>query len=399
MPGDHALLSPSSASRWIACPPSARLETQYPDTAGEAAAEGTLAHSLGELILQLRLERISIQKHNAGFKVIKKNPLYNAGMLAWCNDYAAYVLETFYAAQVKDPKAVIILETRLDLTKYIPEGFGTTDVTIITRDEIIVIDFKYGKGVLVEATKNMQAMVYALGSVVMYVGTHGIKTVTMTIYQPRIDNIDSYTMPVAELLDWGDEILVPAAAMAFKGEGDFKPGKHCKFCRVKNCRARADANMEIAKYDFAKAVTLEPYEISDILDKIKDLTAWAKDISEYALQTALKGKNYPGFKLVNGRSSRVLRYKDDLEDELYALGFEETEIIKRDLIGITELEEIVGKGLFNDKFGSFVIKPLGSPTLVPETDNRPALGIASAKNDFKNAYVETDQDPELDDLM
>lgn len=406
MPGNHAILSPSGASRWLVCTPSARLSLQFPDSAGEAAAEGTLAHSLGEIIINYKLQRITKQKYNAEFKLIKANPLYTASMLEYCTDYAIYVLEKFAEVQAIDPKAEILIETRVDLTAFVPESFGTVDVFIFGPNTGIleVIDFKYGKGVLVEAVENVQMRIYALGVInrmfKLKTAFHflAFKQIGLTIYQPRIDNISTWNLGGDDIGAWADGVLIPKARLAFDGKGDFVPGKHCQFCRVKTCKVRADKNMEILKYDFAKADLLTDAEVADILERHKEFTAWAGDVAEYALTQALKGKTYPGFKLVSGKSNRVISDEAAVVEGLMDAGFMENEFYTRKLLSITALETLVGKQDFKDGFSYAVTKPLGAPTLVPESDKRESLGLSRTKSDFSEDWVDPDEDndPMLD---
>jgi hypothetical protein len=237
----HAILSPSGASRWLACTPSARLEAALPDKAGQAAAEGTLAHSIGEWMIKHKAGMVSKAKYNTYLKNLIAHDLYDNSMLDHCEDYAAYVIETFNAAKVRTKDAVIMVETKLDLTKYVPEGFGTGDVIIVADHIMDFIDLKYGKGVQVSAEENKQLMLYALGALEMFDYLYDIHTIRMHIYQPRMDNISVFEIGVGELVYWAEEELTPKAKLAFAGEGEFCVGKHCQFCRARpTCKAHAD---------------------------------------------------------------------------------------------------------------------------------------------------------------
>ena len=382
----HAILSPSGASRWLACTPSARLEQQFPDRAGEAAAEGTLAHNLGELMLRQKLNLITKQKYSTEFKKIEKDRLYNTEMFGYAEDYSIFVMERFYEAQNRTKDALIFLEQQLNLTDYVPEGFGTGDAVIIADGILDIIDLKYGKGVEVSAENNKQMMLYGLGALREFDHVFEINTVRLTIYQPRKDNFSIWEIAVSGLMDWAVKELAPRAAMAFKGEGEFAPGAHCQFCKAAgNCKARAEFNLELAKYDFKQDALLEDAEIADILDRAKEFKSWLGDVEDYALQQALAGKKYPGYKLVEGRSNRVYGDQEAVVDVLTKEGFTEDKIYNKKLIGITDMEKLIGKAVFNDKLSGYIVKPPGSPTLVPATDKRPEYGIDSAKADFAEA--------------
>lgn len=382
----HAILSPSGASRWLACTPSARLEQQFPDKAGEAAAEGTLAHSLGETMLRQKLNLITKQKYSTELKKIEKNKLYNTEMYGYAEDYSIFVMERYYEAQNRTKDALIFLEQSLNLTDYVPEGFGTGDAVIIADGILDIIDLKYGKGVEVSAENNKQMMLYGLGALREFDHVFEINTVRLTIYQPRKDNFSIWETTVSELTDWAVKELAPRAAMAFKGIGEFAPGPHCQFCKAAgNCKARAEFNLELAKYDFKQDALLEDAEIADILDRAKEFKSWLGDVEDYALQQALAGKKYPGYKLVEGRSNRVYGDQEAVVEVLTKEGFTEDKIFNKKLIGITDMEKLIGKAVFNDKLSGYVVKPPGSPTLVAATDKRPEYGIDSAKADFAEA--------------
>lgn len=398
MPGDHALLSPSAATRWIACPPSARLSLNFPETTNDAADEGTLAHLLGEFIILLTLGRITRSKYNAETRKIFKNRLYAPSMLGYCKDYAAFVLEAYYALKAEDPETEIFIEVRLDLSMFAPESFGTSDVIIASTTTLHQIDLKYGKGVRVEADDNSQCKVYALGAIEKLKNKCKITHVISTIYQPRLDNISTWEVTTKNLYAWATRTLIPQAKLAFAGKGAFQAGEHCRFCKVVTCRARAEKNQEAARYDFAVPATLTADEIADILETSADTLNWLKALKEYALKEALAGEQYPGFKLVYGRSNRVIGDEAAVAAGLLDLGYSEDEIYKRELLTITGLEGLVGSDVLAKHFSEFIVKPKGSPTLVPASDNRPGLGQESAKNEFAEPYTEPD-DADWEALM
>ena len=276
----------------------------------------------------------------------------------------------------KDPQ--VLVEQRLDFSKWIPEGFGTGDCLIVADDVLHIIDFKYGLGVLVEAEDNPQMMCYALGALDIYDGIYDITSVKMTIFQPRRENVSTFTIKKEDLLKWADDFLKPTAELAFNGEGEFKAGDHCTFCKAKaTCRKRAEYNLELAKYDFEMPASLSETEIAAILPKIDDLTAWAADIKEYALQQALSGTEYPGFKVVEGRANR--KYTDE-EAVAFVVKDNGYDPYEKKLLGITAMTSLLGKKKFEELLGALITKPQGKPTLVPASDKRPALN--TAKDDF-----------------
>jgi len=383
----HALLSPSSAARWLACTPSARMEEMFPDRAGDAAAEGTLAHALGELLLRQAKGEITTRKYNSELKKIAESDYYSPEMQGLMEGYRDFVLSQWEEAKKITPDAELLLETKLDLREWVEDGFGTGDAQIIADRTLRIIDLKYGKGVMVSATDNKQMMLYALGAIREASIFYDIDMVRMTIYQPRTDNVSDFTMNVIDLLDWAEKELKPRAAMAYAGEGDLVPGDHCLFCKAKvRCRAYAGKQLEIAKYEFRAADLLTDAEISDVLDRSADLKNWLGKVEEYALAEAVdNGKKWPGYKLVEGRSVRMYRDQDEVVKKLVANGIPEAIIYERKLLGITKMEQAITKKTFGALLSDLVVKPQGKPTLVPATDKRPEWNSTeSAINDFKD---------------
>lgn len=368
----HAYLSASSSHRWLSCPPSARLCAETPDQTSPYAKEGTDAHTLCEYKVLTALGR----------KVPDPVPdlnYYSEEMEDCASEYGSYVIEQLELIKQNCPDPQIMVEQRLDFSRWVPDGFGTGDCVIVADDILHVIDYKHGLGILVEADHNPQMMCYALGALELFDGIYDINTIRMTIFQPRRDNVSTFECTKAELLDWADSILAPAASLAFDGQGEFAAGDHCQFCKVKaTCRKRAEHNLELARYDFAKPETLDKLEISAILEKADNLTAWANDIKEYALQQALSGVTYDGFKVVEGRSNR--KYSDEaaVAAAVTKAGYDPYE---PKLLTITAMTSLLGKKKFEEILGSLVIKPQGKPTLVPDSDKRPAMN--TAKDDFK----------------
>ena len=369
----HALLSASSSDRWIHCPPSARLSETYEDKGSDYAAEGTDAHSLCEYKLKTALGMEADDPTD-------NLDWFNQEMDDCASGYAAYVLEQVEAAKETCSDPVVLIEQRVDFSRWVEEGFGTADCIIIADGTLQVIDFKYGLGVLVSATENPQMMCYALGALELFDGIYDIDTVRMTIYQPRRDNLSTYELSKDDLHTWADDVLKPAAELAFAGDGNFLCGEWCGFCKAKNaCRARADANLELAKYDFKLPPLLTDEDVEDILGKIDDLVSWASDIKEYALAQAISGKQWSGFKLVEGRSNR--RYVNDatVAAAVTEAGFDPYE---QKLLGITAMQKMLGKARFDEVLSGLIEKPQGKPTLVPESDKRPAMNTAIT--DFKD---------------
>ncbi|WP_313758523.1 DUF2800 domain-containing protein [Tissierella sp.] len=378
----HALLSASSAERWLNCTPSARLSERYDDTTSTYAAEGTLAHSLGELQLQLALKSITKKKYNEELKKLKTDELFYEGMVDEVEDYVNYVLETYHEAVAKSKDAVIFLEERLDFSSYVPEGFGTGDCIIIADGEMEIIDLKFGKGVEVSPVNNSQLKLYALGAYEKYGFIYGIEKITMTIAQVRLNNISSWTITSSMLEEWAETELKPKAAVAFEGKGETVPGSWCTFCKVRQiCKARAYMNKGLYNKFQKDPNLLNIEEIAEILGQASDIEKWAKEIKDYALDEALKGIRYPGFKLVEGRSNRKIEDEDALATVLLKEGYEEDKIYKpKTLEGITNQEKLIGKKKFTELAGELITKPPGTPTLVSEDDKRPELD--SAEEDF-----------------
>lgn len=384
MPEVHARLSASGAKRWMNCPPSVALEEQFPDKGSEYAREGTLAHSLAEAMIRYNAGQIKKAEFNRILKGIQKDELYSIDMLDYVEDYASIVWEDYNASKKAD--SMILVEQRVDFSDYVPDGFGTCDAVIITDGKLHIYDLKYGKGVEVFAQDNPQLRLYGLGAVEAFDLLYDFDTVEMTIIQPRLGNVSTETMTVEELRDWGRYTVRPLAEKAAKGEGEFKAGDHCRFCKARaTCRARAEANMELAKMEFADPELLTDEEIGEVLRAADQLTAWAKDIAEYALAEAVNhDKKWDGWKLVEGRSVRKYVDETKVVDALHDAGYADAVIYKKELWGITAMEKLIGKKNFSDFLGNLVEKPAGKPTLVPESDKRPEINKADkAKEDFK----------------
>ena len=373
MPDTHALLSPSSSERWISCPPSVRMSEGIEEKPSEYAAEGTAAHSLCEYKLRelLGYEQLDIRE-NLDY--------YNKEMEDCTGEYRNYINELL--AEHDGRKPLMFVEQRVDFSRFVKEGFGTSDCIIIDNDTIFIIDFKYGTGVKVDALNNSQMMIYAIGALEMFDGIFDINHVVMTIFQPRLNNISTFEMTKDELYNWAFDILKPAADMAYQGAGDFKCGEHCRFCKAKsNCRARAEYNLKLAQYDFKMPATLEDIEIESLLGKLDMLIDWAEDIKTYALDQAVQGKKWRGYKIVEGRSNRKYTDEKAVADKVTKAGYDPYE---KKVLGITAMSKLLGKKKFGELLSGLVEKPQGKPALVPESDARPEMKTAAnAAKDFE----------------
>lgn len=407
----HALLSASGSKRWLTCTPSARAEGLYmqelsnqgiTEQESPFAEEGTQAHEYSEIILERELGTITKAQATRRINKFKKEKqYYGPEMEDMVEVYTDFVMERVNAARLETPDALVLIEQRLDFSQWVPEGFGTGDVLIVRDGVLEIIDLKYGKGVAVDAYENPQLKLYALGAIAAHDVLYDIQEVRMTIVQPRLDNISTFEMSAEDLYKWANEEVKPKAEKADNGDGDYVPGEHCRFCKIKStCRARADEALETAKAEFAddgslevntpEPATLSDDELAEILFVVDDIEKWCKDIKAYALEQALNGTCYEGFKLVEGRSNRVITNEAQAielllekggvsEDDLYA---------PRKLETITNLEKKVGKKAFAEILEGVVIKPPGKPVLVTEDDKRPAIQSAeSAANDFEDELL------------
>lgn len=384
---DHALLSASGAHRWMNCTPSAKLEAEFGErTTSEYAQEGTLAHELAELYLSKDATfDIDRREFEIRLEQIMSSDLFNDEMLDMVPVYTDYCIEQFNEAKADNSLSVMEIEQRLDLTDFIPDGFGTADCVILNDNLMEIIDLKYGRGVAVSAEQNSQLMLYALGALRKYDAFYDISEVRMTIVQPRLGNISSWQISVKELYEWADKELKPKAELAIKGEGELAPGDWCKFCSIKNrCRKLHDQQMEIAKYDFKLPPLLSDEEVADIALRASKFTDWINSVHEYAQSQAVNnGKKWPGLKLVEGQSRRKWADEDKAAFIIKnAAKLTDEDIYNMKLKSITEIEKMVGKKAFSDIAKIAVVKPAGKPVLVPESDKRPAMGIDQAKADF-----------------
>lgn len=370
---EHAVLSASGSHRWLNCTPSARLELEFENTGSEAAREGTAAHALCEHKLKRALHMRSRRPASD----------YDSDEMEECTDaYVDFVMEQYETAKQVCEDPVILIEQRLDFSCYVPDGFGTGDCLIISDDRLHIIDFKYGMGVLVEAENNPQMKLYALGALAVYDALYDIREVSMTIFQPRRENVSTWTIPVEDLKAWAENELKPRAKMAYDGEGEYLPGEWCTFCRAAvRCRARAEEKLKLAQTEFRMPPLLTDAEIEDILAVLPDLTKWANEITTYALDAALNhGKEWNGFKVVEGRSVRKYRDEAAVAEAAKEAGYKD--IYRQSLIPLTEMQRLMGKDRFEAILGGLITKAPGKPTLVPKSDRRPAMNVSNAINEF-----------------
>ncbi len=361
----HSLLSPSSSHRWGKCPPSARLTENYQDKSSGYAAEGTEAHRVAEAKLRHRLGQ-------------SKTPYKcsDVEMDEHTDDYISFVMEQLEG--LVDPR--VYVEQKVDCSRWVPECSGTCDALIISDGMLHIIDLKYGRGVKIDAEGNDQLRIYTLGALDMFGFLYPVNTVRMSIFQPRLGGCSTWEVSCEDIEKWAEEILKPAAELAWYGNGDYKAGDHCQFCKAKaECRERAKANMALAAYDFAEPALLESDEIASILGKVDELVSWASDIKDFALAEALKGVRFDGWKVVEGRSNRKYTDEADVAEAVKGIGLDPYE---HKVLGVTAMNTLLGKKRFEETIGGLIEKPQGKPVLVPATDKRQEINITTAADDF-----------------
>lgn len=386
-PEKHALLSASSAHRWLVCTAAPRYEELFPESTSEYAEEGRLAHAICELkTLKKFTTAITPKTFTTRLNKLKKDPMYNPEMEKTSDLYIQHLTER---AMQYNSMPYVAAEVQVEFSEYVPEGFGTCDNIMIGGDTICITDYKHGKGVPVSAENNPQMKLYALGALKKYRPIYGdtIKKVIMTIDQPRLSETPSVSEITSdELYAWGESIK-PVAQKAFSGFGEFVPGEHCRFCRGKaQCKARADVNSALEEFkDCVPQAKAEPgqniltdAQIGDLLIRGAELVSWYKDLEEYALSTLLNGGEIPGWKCVAGRSLRTFTDQDAALKAVIAAGYDESLVYERKAKTLTELEKLMGKTEFAEKIGQFVIKPMGKPTLAPMSDRREPYNPAAS---------------------
>lgn len=381
----HAILSASSSNKWLVCTPSARLEEQFPNKTSEYMAEGTLAHEIAEFkVKSYFLEATPKSTYTRRLNKLKKKDLFDQEMLGHTDTYLEFIKGE---ALQTNTKPFIAVEQRVDFSKYVPEGFGTADCILISGNTLQVIDFKYGKGVKVEAEDNPQMKLYALGALEQFGIFYNISCIKMSIVQPRIDNISSYEMQKDQLLKWGESVVKPQAQKAFMGIGDFVQGQHCKFCKAKGaCEFRATENMKVVEEIKKASGLLTNTQISEMLTKTEGVEQWIKDLKANALEKILKGEDIPNWKAVEGRSNRKITDVDKAFEILEANGFDQAILYERKPINLTQLEKVVGKKKLTETIGDYIEKPKGAPTLAKANDKRESFRVSAAE-EFKNKEV------------
>lgn len=373
----HAILSASASSRWLHCTPSARLERKFPDASSPYALEGSRAHERAEYFLNRFL------KTGDSNVLIREDVEMNDAVQIYVN----ICVEKINEARTASPDAQIKVEQRLDFSRWVPEGFGTGDMVMVSDKYFEIVDLKYGKGVPVSAINNSQMRLYALGMYESFGYLYGADEVRMTIVQPRLDSVSTETISVDDLLVWGEEVK-KKAKIAFAGKGEFCAGNHCRFCKARNtCRAHAEYELKNVKEDLQTA-ELEDFEISDILLRAKNIKTWLDGLESYALGKALDGYDWPGMKLVEGRSNRKITDDIIAANNLLNAGFGADEIYKpQTLRSITDLEKLCGKKMFGELMSGVIEKPPGKPTLVSIDDKRQAIELQNVKNDFDESLL------------
>ena len=375
----HALLSASSAHRWMSCPPSAVLADKFEDQPTVFAEEGTFLHELCELKLHRYLQDTDPAILEAQYRDHMDNEFYTEEAEEVTDAYVNFCVEIIEAVRASCSDPLILVEHRLDYSEYVPSGFGTGDLLIVGDGILEIVDFKGGRGVRVEAERNPQLMLYALAGLLEFDPLYDIRMIRMSIVQPRLHNTSSYEITPEDLLRWAETEVAPKAALAIAGKGEFKAGEHCRFCKARfTCRARSDYYMSLAKQDFKEADLLTDEEIADILPVAQNLAKWVEDLVSYATAQAMKGKNWPGYKLVASQTKRKYTSDADVIRACTEAGI--TNIYKTTLLGISDLEKAIGRKAFKDIVSPYVFKPEGKPELAPLSDKREP--ISSAAVDF-----------------
>lgn len=373
-PEVHSVLGASAADRWMNCTPSAQLTAGMEDETTTFAAEGTAAHALCEWKVRKALKMRAGRRPTSDY--------WTDEMEEFTDDYRDYIMDLVGQAKqhCKDP--VTLIEQHLDFSCYVPDGFGTGDFLLVADKELNVVDFKYGRGVAVYADHNPQMMLYALGALNLFDCLYDIEKVTMTIFQPRLSSISTWTISTEELYQWAEEELKPKAELAAKGEGDFVSGSWCRFCKARNtCRARAESFLELARMEFQPPALLSDEEVAEVMEKADELSKWASDVMAYAQAEAIEnGKHWNGYKLVEGRSVR--KFSDEAKVEAAAKEAGYTDIYNKSLITLTAFEKLMGKEAFAEILGQYVTKPAGKLTLVPVSDKRPEVTVNTVNDEF-----------------
>jgi RecB family exonuclease len=375
----HALLSASSAARWLNCPPSAVAAEMYPNEGTDYTREGTLAHEVAEAVAGTTDPRSAWDLDS----YLKEHHGCDQEMVDCAMGYGDYIQE-----QLKDPDAVVLLERRVDFSPWVPDGFGTADCIILQGDTMDVIDYKYGKGVAVSADNNPQMMLYGLGALNEYGFAYDVQTIRLHIYQPRMNNISTCTLSVETLTAWAEETVKPLAALAAKGEGEYLPGEHCRFCpHAGRCPALTAVCREYVNTHGLEApvAVLAPWEVADVLRMEPLVSLWLKRVKDQALTDMMNGKAVPGYKIVAGRGSRDWADELQVGQALIGAGYSNEDITKTELLSVAAMEKQIGKKKVAELLSDHIVTKTGAPTVAPESDKRPVYDpVAVAKNDFKD---------------
>ena len=366
---EHALLSPSSSSRWLNCTPSARLAENAENKSSVYAEEGTLFHEICEYCLaQWNAGVWEPDPFGEELPELKDDhlthPLFKQEMFRHARNYCDFVMNENYNLEKSDGACKMLLEEKVDISEYAPECFGSVDCQLVGRDTLIVIDLKYGEGVKVYAERNTQMMLYALGAIK---GKPSIKTIRLVIAQVRLNHFDVWEISANDLLQWADKVLKPTAKKAFAGKGEQKLGDWCGFCPVKaQCRKQYEAVVnDFDRYEYPELLTED--ELCDLIEKIDKYKGWLESVNKFVYDEALRGHKWKGYKLVAGRSSRVITDEEAIRQDLLTKKYLEDEIFNIKLKGIGDLEKLVGKKQFSALYGQYVKSKPGNPKLVPDS--------------------------------
>lgn len=401
----HSVLSASGSKRWLSCPPSARIEEQYPESSSDASEEGTLAHEIAELYLRHALGEFNKRTLTNRLAAHKKHRLFQQEIIEYVEQYVTWIMEQYNEVKALDATAYMLLEEKLDYSRYAPTGYGSVDVLIIAGmiGRIHVIDLKYGKGVLHHADTSTQLRMYGLGALEKYDIIYDFSQVDLSIYQPRVKNFSTHSMDKDELVHWGENVVMPTAELAFNGEGEFCAGEHCKYCKIEsNCTARAEYYLALADREFTdleSIPTISPEKRAEILPLLSGFAEWIKKFEENCLTEMLSGRIViPGYKIVDGKSSRSYPNVEGLVSTLVAAGFDKASLYKEpELITIGSMEKLVGKKKFGELAAPFAVYSEPKPALVPESDKRPAVTPSSkAEADFSDLAT---TEAQADDLI
>lgn len=376
LPNSHAILSPSSAHKWLTCAPSARFEEQIPEETSDYAEEGDVAHAIAAYIMEARagISKLSQSEFNRAMAEAEESPYWTTDMLDYAEDYAEFVRE--FGGR-------ILVEQKYDLTDFVPLGYGHTDATNITPKILYITDYKYGAGVRVSPVKNKQLMLYALGALLAATKAdpkYNPVKIVISIFQPRAGGSSTWETTPQALRKWADDYVGPMAALAIAGQGKFISGSHCQFCKARTvCAAYFERFADLLDIHDSRVTT--PEMVATVLEKGDLLASWIKKVSEDAVRQMERGKKFPGVKLVAGRGRRSFINEDDVVETLIAEGYDSDDIFKAELKGLTDLEKLLGAKRFKELFTNLIINQQGRPQIAPVDDDRPAIG-ASAADDY-----------------